>query len=259
METVSHDGRETAYRSVRTATDGPTVLYVHGSGGTHRVWAHQYGPDGPSYSTAALDLSGHGDSADIGTPAGPETLAAYADDVCAVARAVEADVLVGNSLGGAVVLRILLERDHDLGGAVLAGIGAKLTVADPLRSWLAGDFERAVEWLHGPDRLFHDPDGRTRTRSMETMRAVGQSVTERDFLSCHTFDVREELGDIDVPVLALVGEYDALTPPSYHEVLADEIPEGEVCVLADAAHLAMLDRPAAFETAVTEFLGARRP
>jgi pimeloyl-ACP methyl ester carboxylesterase len=254
METVTHDGRETAYRLVERSAAGPTVLYVHGSGGTHQVWAHQYGPSGPSHPAAALDLSGHGASEDIDTSAGPETLAAYIDDVSAVARAVDADVLVGNSLGGAVVQRLLLERDHQLTGAVLAGTGVQLPVADTLRTWLAEDFNQAVEWLHGPDRLLHDVEEEMRERSVETMYAVGRTVTERDFLSCHTFDVRERVGAIDVPVLAVVGEHDQLTPPSYHEFLASELPKGDLTVLDDAAHLAMLDQPDAFNDAVAAFL-----
>jgi len=257
METVSHDGRETAYRVVRADGDGPTVLYVHGSGGTHRAWANQYGPQGPSHPAVALDLSSHGASEDVDTPAGGETLAAYAEDVCAVADATGADVLVGSSLGGAVVQQVLLEWDHDLRAAVLAGSGAKLAVTDRLRALVAADFERAVEWLHGPDRLFHDADERTRERSIEAMHAVGQSVTERDFLSSHSFDVRERVAEIDVPTLALVGEYDRLTPPSYHEFLADEIPDGSYHVLGDAAHLAMVDRPTEFNAALGAFLDDR--
>jgi 3-oxoadipate enol-lactonase len=257
METVTHDGRETAYRITQREANGPTVLYVHGSGGTHRVWANQYGPDGPTHPAVALDLSGHGDSADVDTDAGPATLRAYADDVCAVARATDADVLVGNSLGGAVVQHVLLERDLSVSAAVLAGSGAKLAVADQLRGWLAGDFERAIEWLHEPGWLFHDADERTRERSAKTVRAVGRAVTERDFRTCHTFDVRERLDDISLPVLALVGEHDGLTPPSYHEYLAERIPRGELTVLDDAAHLAMLERPAAFNAAISAFLNAQ--
>lgn len=257
METVGHDGRETAYRIVGEAGTGPTVLYIHGSGGTHRVWASQCGQAGPDTPAVALDLSGHGDSEDVDTAAGPATLAAYADDVCAVACATGADVLVGSSLGGAVVQRVLLEREHSTAAAVLAGSGARLPVAASLREWLAEDFGRVVEWLHGSDRLFHAPDKRTRERSIETMRAVGRAVTERDFLSCHRFDVRERLGEITVPVLALVGEFDTLTPLASHEFLADEIPQGELTVLDDAAHLAMIDRPAAFGAALSAFLGDR--
>lgn len=254
MQTVTHDGRETAYRVVEADGAGPTVLYVHGSGATHRVWAHQYGPSGPSHPAVAVDLSGHGDSEDVETAAGPETLAAYAEDVAAVARKTDADVLVGNSLGGAVVLRLLLAGTLDVDAAVLAGSGAKLTVAEQMRTWLAEEFEQAVEWLHGPDRLFHDADEGTRARSVETMHAVGRAVTERDFLSCHSFDVRERVDAIEVPVLALVGEYDGLTPVSSHEFLAEEIPAGERSVLENAAHLAMIEQPAAFGAAIEDLL-----
>ncbi len=258
MRTVEHDGRETAYRVGRPDADGPTALYVHGSGGTHRAWAHQYGPDGPTHPAVAVDLSGHGASDDVSTEPGAETLRAYTDDVCAVARATDADVLVGNSLGGAVVLHILLERSLGVERAVLAGSGGKLAVAEPLRTWLTEEFERAVEFLHEPNRLFVDADERTRSRSMATMREVGQAVTARDFLTCHSFDVRERLDEISVPVLAVVGECDELTPPSYHEQLAAEIPDCECKIIPDSAHLAMLECPEAFAGLIEEFLSGQQ-
>jgi len=254
METVGHDGRETAYRLATPGAAGPTTLFVHGSGGTHRVWAAQYGPKGPVHPAVAVDLSGHGASADVATAPGPETLAAYTDDVVAVARATDAAVLVGNSLGGAVVLRAVLERELPVERVVLAGSGAKLAVREDLRTWLAEDFERALSWLHGEDRLFHDPADRLRERSLAQMRATGRAVTERDFLTAHRFDVRDRLDAVDVPLLALVGEHDGLTPVAYHEYLATAVPDGEVAVVPDAAHLAMVERPAAFGAALADFL-----
>ena len=254
MERVSHDGRETAYRIV---DDGgsPVVLYVHGSGGSHRVWARQY--ESPGRSVAALDLSGHGDSEDVRTAAGEATLSAYADDVVAVAEAVDADVLVGNSLGGAVAQWVALEREWGPAALVLTGTGPTLPVFDGLREWLRTDFERAVEFLHTRDRLFHDVEDALAERSRAEMRATGQAVTRRDFLTCHRFDVTERLSAIDVPTLALCGEHDQLTPREYHERLARRIPGGEFAVVPDAAHLAMLERPSAFDEAVDGFLSAR--
>ena len=250
METVAHHGRTTAYRH---PGDGETtVLYVHGSGGTHRVWAAQYGRrDG---SRVALDLSGHGESDDIDTDAGAETLDAYADDVVAVAEATGASVFVGNSLGGAVVQHVALERDLPLSGLVLADTGAKLAVADPLKGWLADDWDRAVEFVHGEDMFFHDPDPRDVERSKAAMRETGREVTERDFLTCDRFDVRDRLGGISVPTLCVYGEHDRLTPPSFHEYLAEHIPDADLVAIADAAHLPFVERPAAFDAAVSEFL-----
>lgn len=256
MERVTHDGRETAYRLTGPDAPGPTILYVHGSGGTHQVWTAQYGPDGPTHPAAALDLSGHGDSPDIDTDPGPETLRAYGDDVLAVARAVDADVLVGNSLGGAVVQHVLLDRSPGISAAVLAGSGAKLAVLDRLREYLAGDFAQAIEFLHGEDMLFHDVGDRIEDRSRQTMREVGRAVTERDFLTCHPFDVRDRVDELAVPLLALVGEYDGLTPRSYHEFYTDHAPEASLAVVEDAAHLAMIEQPDAFSGALEQFLEA---
>jgi alpha/beta hydrolase fold. len=77
-------------------------------------------------------------------------------------------------------------------------------------------------------------------------------VTHRDFLTCHTFDVRERLDALELPALAIVGEHDSLTPPAYHEYLAAELSNCEMAVLEDAAHLAMLEQPAAFDAALRE-------
>ena len=253
METVVHDGRETAYRLAQPNGDGPTMLYVHGSGGTHRVWAGQYGPDGPGHPAVALDLSGHGESDDVETEPGAETLAAYVDDVRAVASETEPDVLVGNSLGGAVVLAALVDSPLDPAGAVLAGTGSRLPVHEHLRELLADDFDRAIEFLHENGRLLFDPDDRTRERSIAQMRAAGQRVTRRDFLTCHTFDVSDRLAEISVPALALVGEHDSLTPPSYHESLSSGISRCELATLAESAHLTMVETPDAFNAAVESF------
>ncbi|PSQ56431.1 alpha/beta hydrolase [Halobacteriales archaeon SW_8_68_21] len=254
MKRMTHDGRATAYRRSDRGGDGPTVCLVHGSGGTKDVWKSQ-ARLADRFPGVAVDLSGHGDSEDVATPAGPETLDAYADDVVAVAEATDATVICGNSLGGAVALQVVLNRDLALDGLVLAGTGAKLSVTESLRDALASDFERAVSMLHEPDRLFHDAPAEYVELSKASMRACGREVTERDFLTCHAFDVRERLDAIDVPALGVVGAHDELTPPAYHEYLADRIPGGEWTKLSDAAHLAMLERPVAFNGALAGFIG----
>ena len=258
METVEHLGRETAYSYSDRGGDGPPVLFVHGSGGSHAVWKSQRRL-ADRWPVVALDLSGHGHSADIDASPGFTALAAYADDVVAVAEATDARVLVGNSLGGAVVMHVLLEREFSPDAAVLVGTGARLGVLDDLLEWLEEDFERAIGFLHGEDLLFHDPDPRLVETSKELMRETGRGVTYRDFLTCHRFDVRDRLGEIDVPTLSLYGEHDRLTPPWYHEYLAENVgADGRLAEIDDAAHLVMLERPAAFNEALASFLESKR-
>jgi len=254
MERVSHDSRVTAYRQTGPAAGGPTVLYVHGSGATHRVWGRQYAPSGPAHPAVALDLSGHGDSDDVDTAVGTPTLDAYADDVVAVAAETNADVLVGNSLGGAIAQWVALEREWMPMAIVLLGTGPELPVFEGLQEWLANDWDRAVEFLHERDRLFHDIDHDAVARSRKEMASVGQAVTRRDFMTCNAFDVSDRLGEIDVPVLAVCGEHDKLTPRAYHETLATEIPTGEVSFIPDAAHLAMVEQAELFNEIIGAFL-----
>lgn len=254
METVAHHGRDTAYRHTQPDGNGPTTLYVHGSGGNHKLWVHQYAPTGPAHPAVAIDLSGHGESGDIETEPGEETLDAYCKDVVAVARETGADVLVGNSLGGAVVLRMLVDKDITPEAAVLAGTGAKLAVHESIRQLLRDDFDEAIETLHDPAYLLAEADETLREQSSEALRNAGQSVTYRDFLTCHEFDIRDRLAECPVPTLAVVGEHDQLTPPAYHEYLAEKMPACEWRVIEDAAHLAMLERPEAFNAVLESFL-----
>lgn len=250
---LSHHGRTTSYRLSDRGGDGPTVLCIHGSGGSSGIWKSQ-SRIADAAPIAAVDLSGHGESEDVDADAGYETLSAYVDDVVAVADAVDADVLCGNSLGGAVAILTALDRDLALDGLILAGTGGRLAVLDDLLEWLDHDFEKAVEFLHGTDRLFHDPENQYVELSRAAMFETGRAVTARDFRSSHVFDERDRLEDISVPSLAIVGEHDQLTPPWYHEYLAEHIPDAELAVLEDAAHLAMLERPTAFNAAVSAFL-----
>ncbi|MFC6904121.1 alpha/beta hydrolase [Halalkalicoccus tibetensis] len=253
MRTVSHHGRDTAYEYHDRGGDGAPTLCVHGSGGSRGVWKAQ-ARMADERPVVALDLSGHGDSDDIDADAGFSTLSAYADDVLAVAEETGSRVLVGNSLGGAVALHIALYREFEPEALVLAGTGARLAVLEDLLAWLAEEFERAVEFLHEPEHLFYDADDELVALSRESMESCGRAVVERDFKSCHAFDVRGELDRIDAPALAVYGEYDRLTPPQYHEYLAEEIPDCELATIDDAAHLAMLERPEAFNDAVSRFL-----
>lgn len=253
MDKIEHDGRRTAYRVADRGADGRTLLFVHGSGGDSCVWKAQHRLAG-EHRVVSLDLSGHGGSDDVEAPPGQETLAAYVSDVAAVAKATDAEVLLGNSLGGAVIQWGIVSDTLDPDAAVLVGSGAKLAVLADLRDWLATDFDRAVAFLHQPGRFFADADERLVAASREAMHDCGRAVTERDFLTSHVFDIRDQLGEIDCPVLAIGGALDELTPPIYHEYLARQLPNGVLAIVPDAAHLVMLERPDRFNTAVTTFL-----
>jgi proline iminopeptidase len=67
------------------------------------------------------------------------------------------------------------------------------------------------------------------------------------------FDRLDRLGDIDVPVLFIVGRYDEARPETMFE-FQGLIPGSLVEVVEDAGHMSMEDQPERFNMAVQEFL-----
>ncbi|MFC7175798.1 alpha/beta fold hydrolase [Halosegnis marinus] len=248
METLTRDGRTLAYRG---NGDDP-VLYVHGAGGDGRLWVEQEDERLPP--AVAVDLTGHGESDDADLAPGEETLDTYARDVVAVADETGARAVVGNSMGGAVALWAVLEHGLSPDALVLCGTGAKLGVGDDLLGLIGSDFDAAVEALSAPDLLFHDPASAPVERAAAAMRDAGAAVTERDFRTCDAFDARDRLDEVGTRSLAITGEHDGMTPPSFTEYLGAELPDCEVALLDDCAHLSMLERPGAWNDRVAAFL-----
>jgi pimeloyl-ACP methyl ester carboxylesterase len=62
------------------------------------------------------------------------------------------------------------------------------------------------------------------------------------------------LPTISVPTLAIVGDEDVITPPREARAMSDGIPGSRVEILSGAGHLSNLERPAAFNAVLAEFL-----
>jgi pimeloyl-ACP methyl ester carboxylesterase len=69
-------------------------------------------------------------------------------------------------------------------------------------------------------------------------------------------DSTETCATIDVPTLVVCGDEDVLTPPKDSEKLAKAIRGSRFEVLQGAGHLSNVERPAAFNTVLSEFLAS---
>jgi pimeloyl-ACP methyl ester carboxylesterase len=67
-------------------------------------------------------------------------------------------------------------------------------------------------------------------------------------------DVRPLLARIQVPTLLVWGRLDPLTPLAHGEHMAQHIPNAELIVFDDAAHMPMVDAAARFNEQVIAFL-----
>jgi 3-oxoadipate enol-lactonase len=94
-----------------------------------------------------------------------------------------------------------------------------------------------------------------------SMRRVFEAIDPQVFAAaCRALarlDLSDDLARIRQPVLVVVGEADAATPPALGEALAKALPGGESVVLKGVAHAPHLQAPDAFIVAIRPFLDLR--
>lgn len=231
----------------------PSLLMIHGAGGTGQVYLPQLSGLAGQMNLASLDLPGHG-----GTPGpGQDTIGAYADWLQGFLGAGPVrPVLLGHSMGGAIALTVGLRRPELLRGLILLGTGARLRVMPAVLEGLAKDFAATVKMIvpfsYGPGA-----DPRLAAQGIEQMAATAPAVLLGDFTACDRFDLMERLGDIRLPTLVLVGDQDQMTPVKYGQHLAQAIPGARMQVIPGAGHMLYLEQPRLVNQAIAEFMAGR--
>lgn len=165
-------------------------------------------------------------------------------------------VLVGHSMGGAIVQRFALNHTSTAEGLVLVGTGARLRVLPRILEGLLSDFDSTVDMLLGYAYAEDAPSQLVESDKREWL-ANPPEVIHGDFLACDNFDVMERLGEIRCPTLVLCGEDDLLTPAKYGRYLEENIPNATLNIVPGAGHMVMLEQPEQVNRAIEEFLQAR--
>ncbi|MFN0012434.1 MAG: alpha/beta fold hydrolase [Phycisphaerales bacterium] len=164
-------------------------------------------------------------------------------------------VLVGNSFGGHVALRMAIERPDLVRGLVLAGSSGLIEasiVADvqirPSRAWLErkiGElfFDQSKMRQSDVDRAHAELSERGSARAMVRLSRSAR----RDVL-------RDRVGNIAVPTLLIWGRQDVVTPPDAAERFHTLIRGSRLEWFDGCGHVPMIEHPGPFASALVDFV-----
>ena len=234
--------------------DAPLLLLGPSLGTSTILWDRVIPDLSERFRVVAWDLPGHGAAAPASAPF---TVGEIADTL---AEAIPGPVLsAGISLGGAVGLELLLRHPEKVVKAAILCSAARIGAAEAWRERAAQVRRQGTSSLIAPSAQRWFAPGTTAADPVLTGRllhALQDADDESYALCCEAlaaFDVRARLGEIRVPVLAVWGHHDAVTPETSAREIADGVQNGRALGLGEAAHLPAVDDPAATARTLIDF------
>lgn len=239
----------------------PFLLFVHGAGNHHAVWALQARSLAQhGWNVVAPDLPGHGQSDDL-----PEigSIDDYVAWLTRLFKALELDgaAVVGHSMGACIALSFATAHPEETTALVLLGAGEAMPVNDRLlddtlhqpldahrfitafghgRAAHFGGAEAPGIWLLGSARAL-----------LEQCRPA---VLHRDFAACNDWSAA---GKIDCEALVISGAADRMTPAKGARALARKL-DARFELVPDCGHMIMAESPGRVTRILRSFLDPLR-
>lgn len=242
--------------------DGPLVVCVPGIGDLRSVFRFLVPAlVDAGFRVAAMDLRGHGDS-DDGFAAYDDP--ATASDILALVEHLGGPaVVVGNSLGSSAAVWAAADDSTNLSGLVLVTAFVREPKTNPVMKVLS----RALlvkPWGPAAWKAFYKGrHARPPADLADHQRSVKESLRRGDHwrsLVATAFTshaaVEARLGEVDLPVLVVIGDKDKDWPDPVAEArYVGEQLGGELLVVPGTGHYPMTEDPGVLNPAVVAFAG----
>jgi pimeloyl-ACP methyl ester carboxylesterase len=257
------------------AEEGQPIVFVHGLSGSWPNWLEQLPVLARTHRVLTLDLPGFGHSP---MPSKEISIAGYARllDQLLQERGIDSAAIVGNSMGGFIGAELAGAFPERVERLVLVSAAGISTFGDPRVA-------RSTPALHRAERILAAATAWTASKSdsvarrrrlrvaalslvvrhpsrlpaalaAEQLRGAGTAGFLPALQSILEYDLREHLTRIACPTLIVWGERDRLINVRDADIFAELIGNSRKVIFTDTGHMAMLERPAAFNALLEDFL-----
>ncbi len=250
---------------LNTAVDGPEgapwIILSNSLGASLWMWSPQIAFLTQKYRVLRYDTRGHGGS---DTPEGLYTMAGLVGDVIGLMDhfGIEKASFMGLSMGAMTGMGLALTSPERFDRMVLAD--GRADAPEPFRAmWddrigkvADGGLEAIVD---GTLATWFTEDWRNaNAATLEQVRAMILDTRPDGYIACcralQGLDYLRHLGDVTVPSLYVGGAQDMGAAPAVMQAMADATPGGRYVEIPNAAHVANINAPEAYNAAIAEFL-----
>lgn len=258
--------REQSLHYVEKGTGFPLVL-MHGFPLDGGMWREQVDDLASRCRVIAPDFPGFGQS----TSARAFTIASMADDIRALLVSINAlpCALAGLSMGGYVAMNFAARFGGDLRGLILVDTkdaadtpeqrenrNRMIEVARTKGS--AAVAELMLPKMLAPEALDRRP---RQVRALREMMEACPATTIEHALAAlrDRPDMTSELAKLAMPALIIVGDADAITPPSVMSAMQQRMPRARMVQITGAGHMSPMEQPAQVNRALRQFMDETAP
>jgi 3-oxoadipate enol-lactonase len=250
-----------AYYEIHGAEGKPWLAFSHSLACSTRMWDGQIAALTDRYRVLAYDTRGHGQSA---APKGAYTLEGLADDLKALLESlhIRKTHYVGLSMGGMIGQTFALKYPGVFESLVLADTTSRYP-AEAAGAWqdrIKVAETKGMEPLVQPtlERWFTAPFRKAHPGEVQKVAAQILKTPVAGYVGCcHAIpriNLTDRLKEIRVRALVICGDQDPGTPPAMAREIAQNLPGAKLVLIPQAAHLANIEQPEAFNRALAEFL-----
>lgn len=256
MASLVRDGVALAYEQ-SGADDGIPFVFVHGWCCDRSFFAPQIEHFGRSHPVLAVDLRGHGESAEVDGGFSIEGFAADVAWMCdelGIGRA----VVVGHSMGGITTMQLAADRPDLVRAAVMVD-PAHIRWPDNARSYLTHVVEKirtdAAEGNRARTRMvegmFHPDDDEDRKRHiLQAMLSAPPATAAGAMEALRDYDGEAAARTVTVPVLCIPSD----GPTFDREYLLGLIPHAVYEQTVGIGHFNQLEAPDAVNEIIERFM-----
>lgn len=254
----------------KSGSQGPVFLLGHGFPFDHTMWNAQIADLSKDFIVIAPDFRGMGKSSPSGSAV--TSMEELADDLAELLDDIQIKKCsyCGLSMGGYVGWEFWLRHPQRLESFILCDSNAKCDTPDAAQNRLKTadriEAENSCAFMaeimkknlmtnqtlasaESTDSVF------SRYRKMVTennpsgVASVARGMAQRK-------NFTNLLQTVQIPMLVLAGELDLLSPPEAMKELTDAIPNAQLALIPNAAHLAPMEQPESVNQAIRQFLNS---